>query len=246
LKICVAQAKPAKGDVQSNIDGHKRLIDLAASAGADTIVFPELSITGYEPELSNDLATDQEDDRLDVFQRVADEKQVSIGVGLPTKNGGGVCISTVIFQPRGSRRTYSKRYLHPDEEKFFVAGQRFDGWISSRANVALAICYELSIPEHSESAHKSGAEIYVASVAKTKEGVERAVKSLSEIASRYSMPALMSNCVGLCGGAECAGRSSVWDSRGALVAQLNGSDEGIIIFDTETKEVIEKTVKNSS
>ena len=242
MKICVAQTRPFKGDIESNIDGHRRLIDLALSGGADTIVFPELSITGYEPEMSNGLATDQDDERLDVFQKVADERDVTIGVGVPTKDGGGVCISTVLFQPRGPRRTYSKRYLHPDEEKYFVAGQRFAGSISSRANVALAICYELSIPEHSESAFESGAEIYVASVAKTKEGVERAVKSLSEIASRYSLPALMSNCVGLCGGSVCVGRSSVWDSRGKLLAQLNDTDEGLIIFDTETEEVFEKTI----
>jgi predicted amidohydrolase len=242
MKICVAQTRPVKGDVQSNIEGHERLIDLAVAGGAGTVVFPELSITGYEPELSDGLATDQDDSRLDVFQKIADERGVTIGVGVPTKNGEGVCISTVLFQPRGPRRTYSKRYLHPDEEKFFVAGQRFAGSISNRANVALAICYELSIQEHAEAAFKDGAKIYVASVAKTKEGVERAVKRLSEIASSYSMPALMSNCVGVCGGSVCVGRSSVWDSRGRLLAQLNDADEGVIIFDTETEEVAEKTI----
>ncbi len=47
MKICVAQTRPVKGDIQTNIDNHKRLIDLAISNGADTIIFPELSITGY-------------------------------------------------------------------------------------------------------------------------------------------------------------------------------------------------------
>ena len=50
MKICVAQTRPIKGDIQSNIDHHKRLIDLAVSNGADTVIFPELSLTGYEPE----------------------------------------------------------------------------------------------------------------------------------------------------------------------------------------------------
>ncbi len=54
MKICVAQARPVKGDIPSNIDNHKKLIDLAILNGADTIIFPELSITGFEPELSKE------------------------------------------------------------------------------------------------------------------------------------------------------------------------------------------------
>ncbi|HET9532598.1 MAG TPA: nitrilase-related carbon-nitrogen hydrolase, partial [Blastocatellia bacterium] len=65
MKICVAQTRPVKGDIQGNIDNHKRLIDLAASNGADMLIFPELSITGYEPELSRELATNQDDERFD-------------------------------------------------------------------------------------------------------------------------------------------------------------------------------------
>ena len=40
MKICVAQTKPVKGDIKSNIDDHKKLIDLAVSNKADLIIFP--------------------------------------------------------------------------------------------------------------------------------------------------------------------------------------------------------------
>src|ERR1700749_1125514 len=139
MRICVAQTRPVRGDIESNIDGHKKLIDLSVAHGAAAIVFPELSMTGYEPELSNELATNQDDARFDAFQKIADDRSLTIGVGVPTKNGERVYISTVIFRPRGSRQTYSKRYLHPDEEKFFTAGQTFAGAISDSVNVALAI-----------------------------------------------------------------------------------------------------------
>jgi predicted amidohydrolase len=49
MKICAAQTRPVRGDIQTNIDNHKKLIDLAVSNGADIIIFPELSLTGYEP-----------------------------------------------------------------------------------------------------------------------------------------------------------------------------------------------------
>ena len=107
--------------------------------------------------------------------------------------------------------------------------------------MALAICYELSVPEHAESAYQSGAEVYIASVAKSADGVEKAVKRLSEIANKYSMTVLMSNCVGHCDNFESAGKSSIWNDKGLLIGQLNDANEGIIIIDTGTQELIKKT-----
>lgn len=242
MKICVAQTKSVKGDIQSNIDNHKKLIDLAISNGADTIIFPELSLTGYEPGLAKELATDQDDSRFDDFQKISNTRHITIGVGVPTKNNTGICISLILFQPNKARQTYSKKYLHPDEEEFFISGQSSIGLIGNKTNIALAICYELSVPEHAENAFKSGAEIYIASVAKSSNGVEKANKCLSEIANKYSMTVLMSNSVGQCDNFESAGKTSLWNNKGLLVGQLNDTNEGILIIDTATQEIIEKTI----
>lgn len=242
MKIGVAQTRPITGDIQGNIDHHKKLIDLAVSAGADTIIFPELSLTGYEPELAGELATQPEDSRFDDFQEISDARQITIGVGVPTKNKGHVSISLVIFQPHQARQIYSKKYLHPDEEEFFISGQSSIDLIGARNNLALAICYELSVPEHAEKAFKSGAEIYVASVAKFVNGIDKAVERLAEIAHHYSMTVLMSNCIGRSAGDECAGKTSVWNNHGLLVGQLDDTHEGIIIFDTDTQELIEEMI----
>ena len=111
MKICVTQTRPVKGDIETNIDNHKKLINLAVSNGADTVIFPELSITGYEPELSKELAIDLNDSRFDVFQNISDARQITIGVGAPIKNNGGICISMILFQPHKARQLYSKKYL---------------------------------------------------------------------------------------------------------------------------------------
>ncbi len=60
MKICLAQIKSIKGDVEENIIHHKGFIEKALTYDVDLIIFPELSITGYEPELANDLATENE------------------------------------------------------------------------------------------------------------------------------------------------------------------------------------------
>lgn len=242
MKICVVQAKPITGNIRLNIENHKKLIDLADAGGAGLIIFPELSLTGYEPKLAKELATDQEDVRLEIFQNISNNKNVTIGVGVPTKNDNGICISMILFRPRKSRETHSKKYIHPDEEEFFIGSISQDGVIGHKPKIALAICYELSVPQHSEDAFRNGAEIYLASVAKSANGVERAVKTLSGIANKYSMTVLMSNCIGNCDGEVCGGKTSVWNKKGTLLAQLNDKNEGIIIFDTDTEELIERIV----
>jgi predicted amidohydrolase len=132
--------------------------------------------------------------------------------------------------------------LHPDEEEFFIGGQSFVGLIGNKKNIAPAICYELSVPEHSENAFKNGAEIYIASVVKSVKAVDKALTTLSDIANKYSMTVLMSNCVGQSGGYECAGKTSIWNNKGLLAGQLNDINEGILIIDTDTQELIKKTM----
>lgn len=242
MKICVAQTRPVKGDIHRNMAQHKKLIDLAVGNGADIIIFPELSITGYEPELARELATDLEDSRFDDFQKISNAEQLTIGVGMPIKKEEGINIGMILFQPNQARQLYAKKYLHADEEPFFISGQSTVSSIGPKNSIALAICYELSVPEHSTNAHKSGAEIYIASVAKTADGVEKASKTLSEIAKKYSMTVFMSNCVGYCDNFESAGKTAVWNHQGTLIGQLDDTREGILIFDTNTKEVIAITI----
>ena len=242
MKICVAQTRPVKGDIQGNIQRHLEFIKLAVAHGANAIIFPELSLTGYEPALAKALATHANDTRFDPLQKLADASRITIGVGVPTKSLAGVCITMVLFQPHQPRQTYSKGYLHSDEEPFFVPGQSSVAFEGDKKRIALAICYELSVAEHAEKAFKNGAQIYIASVAKTTSGVDKAIHSLSNIARKYSMTILMSNCLGICDGVECAGKSSIWNNQGRLLGQLNDTHEGVIMIDTDTEIVFEKTL----
>lgn len=242
MKICVVQTKPITGDIKANITNHKQLVGLAVANGAEAIFFPELSLTGYEPTLVKELAIDQNDSRLDDFQVISDAKQITIGVGIPTKNSSGICISMIIFQPFKVRKTYSKQYLHPDEYPFFVCGKNNTNLVVNNTNMALAICYELSVPEHSENAFIGGAKIYVASVAKFIKDIDKAQIRLAEIAQRYSMTVLMANSIGQADGNECAGKTSIWNNKGIVVGQLNENAEGVLLIDTDTQEIVEKEI----
>ena len=215
MKICVAQTRPIIGDIQRNIEQHKNFIALAGSYGTDTVIFPELSLTGYEPALAEAFATHLDDKRFNDFQTISNTEQITIGVGVPTKTKTGICISLVLFQPHQARRTYSKQYLHPDEDKFFVKGHGFPSVSVNQTNLALAICDELSVLELAERAVKSGADIYIV---------------------------FMANCIGPADGDECAGKTSIWNEKGVLIGQLNDTHEGVLIYDLDTQELIEKAL----
>lgn len=240
MRLCAAQTRPVKGDIPANIEGHLRLLDLAIENQADVVVFPELSLTGYEPELAQELATHPDDTRLDVFQAFSDAHTVTIGVGLPTASTVGIRISLVQFHPHSPRQTYSKSYLHEDEIPFFIPGRRPNpsAFIAQNPKTALAICYELSVPDHARTASQLGAEVYLVSAVKDIDATEAAIEQLTAIAGTYRMQVLFANSVGQSGGYACGGKSSAWNAKGQRVGQLNDTAEGIVLYDTDTGGVI--------
>lgn len=244
MKIAAAQIKPVKGDIETNIANHLLFVEQAAAANASLLVFPELSLTGYEPELVRELATNENDIRLDVFQNKSNLYNITIAVGLPTLTNNAVNISMIIFQPHLQRKKYSKKYLHMSEETYFTSGDNFPVFQVNNLSVAPAICYEMSVPEHAATAHANDSKIYMASI--VEDNIEKGLNRLAAIAKEYSMIVLMSNCIGLTGTYDCPGRSSVWNQNGELKGQLSNSDEGLLIYNTETQEsVIKNNLKHT-
>jgi predicted amidohydrolase len=237
MRIAIAQIEAVKGNIEKNIENHLKWIKQAIQNDADMVVFPELSLTGYEQDLAESLATDQDDTRLDEMQNLSDKNKITIGVGLPTRKEKNVFVSMIIFQPHKERITYAKQYLYPPEKSVFTAGKNPLVLNFETEVVSPAICYEASNKAHYEYASQNNATIYIASVLSSTGGIEAELKKLSDIAKNKKMVTFMANYIGKSGGYECAGRSSVWNEKGELIGQLGDKNEGIIIFDTITKEI---------
>ncbi len=236
MLIAAAQTQPVKGDIKKNIANHIVLIMQAIANKADAVFFPELSITGYEPGLANDLATTADDSRFTVFQQLANDNAITIAIGLPVKTDVGIEISMAIFQPHQPVQTYSKQYLHHSETPWFVNGNRQVFLNIKNTMVAPAICYELNEPQHSAFAINNGAEVYIACTVNSFSGVDNDLNNLAAIASKYHIPVLMSNCIGITGGYDCAGKTSAWNTQGHLIAQMDSEHEGLLIMDTATQQ----------
>lgn len=248
MKISVCQYSPIRGDIEANTRSHLKLVDLAAAHGADLVIFPELSLTGYEPELAKDLALMPDDDRLKIFQDTSTGKRIHIGIGIPTPVEGGVAISLAIFHPDRQPTLYSKKYLHDDELPFFTSNETSPVIKIGDSRIALAICYELTVPAHAGHAFRVGADVYIASAVKSAKGTESALKRLSEIAREHSVPVFFANCIGETGGYDCPGKSSIWTSDGHLAGQLSEEKEGILVYDIltgETQAAVINTITNT-
>ena len=148
MKICIAQTRSIKGEIEKNIEIHKKFINLAISKRVDIIFFPELSLTGYEPKLAKNLVTTQDDPRFDVFQELSTSHSIIIGVGVPTNHDSEISIGMIIFQPNQFRQTYSKQILHSDELRYFVPGKQQVILTIEGKKIAPAICYESLQLEH--------------------------------------------------------------------------------------------------
>jgi predicted amidohydrolase len=246
LRLAVAQIRPSVGHVECNLDKHLMLIALASHLEARIIVFPELSLTGYEPSRAKEFERNPHDECFETLQHACNHHGAVIGVGVPLQTSVRPCIATLLFRPYSGPLIYSKEHLHPDEEPYFTKGSNPSNLIHSDPPIALAICFELSVPQHALRAHESGAAAYIASVAKTASGVASAGIRLSDIATEFSIPVAMANCLGVLDGAECRGRSSAWNRNGDLIAQLDEEHEGVLVMDTESCDVVTSSLAQDS
>lgn len=237
MKIALAQIASEIGDIAVNINRHARAIEQAAKQNADLVIFPELSLTGYAPELALELAMYLDDPRLEIFRALSVEKQITICIGLPIKTEGKPQIGLVIFEPGQSPNLSAKCYLHEDELPDFSSGSNYHGPIAGQTGIALAICYELSVEEHADQAHQQGTSVYLASAAKTPEGVTNASIRLAEISRQYGMITLLCNCVGICEGQTAGGKSGVLNKEGQLIEQLSEAEEALLLVDTQSLNV---------
>lgn len=238
MKIAAAQIRPFPGDIERNTQRHLELIEKALSPGADLLIFPELSLTGYEPKLAQELAFSPDDKRLELFREISDKESISIGVGLPLREKEGVRIGMMIFQPGQSLQLYAKQFLHEDELPYFVPGRGQLIFTVDNCWVAPAICYESLLPEHADCAVAGGAEMYAASVAKSAGGLAKAYAHYPKLAKQYGIPVLMSNACGPCDDFISAGESAIWNSEGELAGKLDETSEGILVLDLESGETI--------
>lgn len=232
IRIAAAQAPSVAGDIAANLHTHLRYIAAAQAHGVQLLVFPELSLCGYEPPLLRDCALTPDDARLAPLRAAAVAAGMTVMVGAPLIDAGAALpgIASITLTADGGARVYRKQYLHGGEEAYARPGP-----IGASAHAlhgqryVEAICADTTRAEHAQAAADAGASLYVAGVLISDGGYAADAALLQGYAAQHRMGVLMANHAAPSGGYAVAGKSAFWAPGGALLAQAPGPGEYLVI-----------------
>lgn len=230
LTVAVAQPLCIAYDVAANAAIHAATI---RSAGARVVVFPELSLTGYEldaPPITPD------DPRLAPIVEACAERGSLALVGAPVQGEADhVHIAMLAVDSGGARVAYRKIWLGGAEPGRFSPGSEpvvleVDGW-----RLGLAICKDTGVAQHAADTAALGIDAYVAGMLESADDASVPEERARRVAADHHVWVAISSFAGSTGGgyADAAGRSGIWASDGAVAARA-GAETGAIARATLT------------
>jgi predicted amidohydrolase len=230
LIIAAAQSASLAGEVAQNVAHHLRFAAVAAGHGVQLLIFPELSLTGYELQIARSSAIQPDSAVLNPLRDLAMREKMIIVVGAPLPNDrDDLYIGAIALLPDGSVSTYAKQHVHQSEEHVFTSGPGGSALRIGGATVELAICADATHPQHAANAAGRGADLYAVGAMIDDAGYARKVNLLGRYAEEHRMAVLLANYSGVTGGDASAGKSAIWAEDGAVVAASDGTEESLII-----------------
>ncbi|WP_018218984.1 carbon-nitrogen hydrolase family protein [Salinispora vitiensis] len=219
LRIAVAQPRCIAYDVLANAAAHAAAV---RAADARVVVFPELSLTGYELDA---LPVAPSDERLTpIVNACADTGALAL-VGAPVPGPG---IGVLAVDGEGARVAYRKVHLHGREALHFVPGEPavldVDGW-----RLGLAVCRDTGIPEHAAQTAALGIDGYVAGVVHAEDEAELHGERARRVAADHGVWVATAAFAGPTGGgfAQTSGRSGIWSAAGELLAEAGAAPDDL-------------------
>jgi predicted amidohydrolase len=242
--LAAAQTIPKRGDIDANLLDHYRLIELAATNGVQLIMFPELSITGYEREDAARLAFTENDSRLNHLKKLATENKITVIAGAPIRIGSNLFLGEFCIAPNDVS-IYTKQFLHTGEEVYYQPSFDYNPLIKiENERISCAICADIDHPKHPENASIRNSSTYIASIFFSPNGIPQAHQSLQNYASQFQMNVLMANFGGDSYGSPSGGRSAFWNNKGKLIAQMGDSGSGLLIIEKQDNDWTSKTLND--
>jgi predicted amidohydrolase len=148
FKLAVSQIDSKIGDLKGNLQHHIEALEKAKSQGAQLIVFPELSLTGYTlRDLAWEMSLDPfVDPRLEPLREAS--KSISIVVGLVESAPNHGVYNAALFLEDGMirhihRKVYPPTYGMFEEGRYFSRGQNVTAFDSKLGRFGILICEDL-------------------------------------------------------------------------------------------------------
>lgn len=256
MKIALAQINTRTGDLDNNAAAVIRSIRQAESAGADLVVFPELTITGYPPEDLVEKRTFVKKN-LAMLDRIAMETKTIgavIGFAHPNESGKGHPVfNSAALIDRGKiiglqHKTLLPNYDVFDEMRHFEPASQRQSLTFRGKKIGLSICedawndkdfwkHPLYPHDPIEELARQNCDILInisASPFSIQKNILR-VNMFKNIAVKYRLPVVMVNLVGGNDSLIFDGCSFALDADGKILAQAKAFEEDFILADFEKK-----------
>ncbi len=144
FRVAVAQIEPSLGDTSANLALHRKQIEAARAAGADLVVFPELSLTGYElRDHVCDVAERRDGPSLRAVAAAAGELAVVVGFVEEDRAAGFYNASAFVDRGRVEhvhRKVYLPTYGMFEESRYFASGARVRGFETRFGRIGILVC----------------------------------------------------------------------------------------------------------
>jgi predicted amidohydrolase len=225
LSVTVAQPSCVPHAVRANAEAHAAVV---RDAGSRVIVFPEMSLTGYELDAAT-IAPD--DPRLAPIVVACATTGCLALAGAPVADAaGGVSIAMLAIDGGGATVVYRKMWLGDEEVGLFSPGDAPAVLVVGGWRLGLAICKDTGVARHAADTAALGIDAYVAGTVMYPE--ERSVQDARarRNAADHGVWVAVASFAGPTGGgyARTAGCSGIWAPDGAVVAQA-GPDAGAVV-----------------
>lgn len=233
MLVAAAQLAAVPGDVDANVAAHADLVHAAAADGARLVVFPELSLTGYELEriaADSTLTIAGDDPRLIPLQRACEATGATAVAGLPMPAPeGGRQLCALALRAADPPVRCAKTFLHRAEADVFVAGDGPAVFELDGRRVGLGICFDAAHPEHARAAAAAGAELYACGAIFGPGSEDRIVDQATGRARETGMSVLFALTSGPAGPYDTEGGSGMWEPTGRPVVRLGDDAPALAI-----------------
>jgi omega-amidase len=249
MKIAAAQISCTPGEIGANVRKIRDFAVRAKAAGADLVVFPEMSDTGYSMAAVKKCATAWSEGAVPRLEQIAEELSIGIISGVSEREGDAIFNAQVFINAAGEivecyRKTHLVTAAPLDERPVFTAGDKF---VSCNAGagftLGLTICYDLRFPEVARAlAVDHNVNVLVISSAWPFPRVEHLRVLALARAMENQIYVVLANRVGVDDGVTLCGSSAIIDPYGVVVSGASADREELLIADI-SEEVL-KSVRD--
>jgi omega-amidase len=234
MKVAVAQISCSLGDPEANLLKVRDFSRRAKEAGAELIVFSEMTDTGYSMPVIQKHAASWASGFVPELQRIAKDLSIAIVSGVSERDGSAIYNSQIFVNSNGDiPAKYRKTHLYAvppvEEQTCFAPGDNFATFAFGGLHFGFSICYDLRFPEmYRKLVTEQNVEAFVISSAWPFPRVEhfRALALARAIENQSYV--IASNRVGKDDDLWFCGSSAIIDPRGVVIAAASADREELI------------------